>query len=176
MTGEPTGSRKAKSDVHRDGEWHRSVHVWILTTDGRLLLQKRSAQKENHGGLWDVSAAGHVSAGETALETAIRETEEEIGLRLESSELQPVGITRESHVLNGGTYLDNEVHEVFLVKRDVDLSSLTLQHGEVDDVRLVTVAEMQEMIGRGVLVDHPHEYALIFAVIKAEGRRRKAEG
>ena len=32
--------------------------------------------------MWDISAAGHVEAGDGALETAQRELEEEIGLKL----------------------------------------------------------------------------------------------
>jgi len=28
--GQPTGIIKPKPDVHRDGDWHRCAHVWIL--------------------------------------------------------------------------------------------------------------------------------------------------
>ena len=28
--GDPTGMRKPKAAVHRDGDWHRAAHVWIL--------------------------------------------------------------------------------------------------------------------------------------------------
>ena len=63
----PTGERKLKSEVHRDGDWHRSSHVWLLSPEGRLLLQRRSEAKVTWPGLWDVSAAGHISAGESAV-------------------------------------------------------------------------------------------------------------
>ena len=165
VTAEPTGKVKPKPDAHRDGDWHRAVHVWIVTPDGRLLVQRRSVRKENHGGLWDVSAAGHVSAGEGVIETAIRETQEELGLEIRQDELNPVGITRESHVLNGGSYIDNEVHEVFIVRRDVDLASLVLQPEEVDDARLMTPDELRALLARGEAVDHRHEYELLFAVL-----------
>jgi isopentenyl-diphosphate delta-isomerase len=164
VTGEAVG-RKPKPDVHRDGDWHRAAHVWFVTPDGRILLQKRSVRKENHPGFWDVSCAGHVSAGETAMEAAIRECEEELGLRVEPAELLPVGITRESHIINDGRYIDREIHEVFLVRRPIDVGALRLQPEEVDDAKLVSAEELQEMIGRGELVDHSHEYALLFAVL-----------
>jgi isopentenyl-diphosphate delta-isomerase len=64
--GRPTGVTKGKSEVHRDGDWHRAAHVWIVTPSGRILLQRRSVRKENYPGFWDVSAAGHLSAGESA--------------------------------------------------------------------------------------------------------------
>src|ERR1700674_3932279 len=72
-SGRPTGRRKPKSEVHRDGDWHGAAHVWILNTEGQILIQRRSPTKENWPNLWDVSVAGHVSAGEGPVETAIRE-------------------------------------------------------------------------------------------------------
>jgi len=114
--------------------------------------------KENWPGYWDVSAAGHVSAGESAAEAAVRETFEEIGLRVEEGELVHIGTVREQHVLREGTYLDNEVHEIYIVRRDVDLAALTLQAEEVDDVMLVPLAELERVTP---LVPHEEEYRLV---------------
>jgi isopentenyl-diphosphate Delta-isomerase len=159
--GAPTGQKKPKSEVHRDGDWHRAVHVWIVGSDGRVLLQRRSVRKENNPGLWDVSAAGHISAGEGAVESAIREVEEELGLRLDPSELRHVTTLTDSSVLNDGRYIDNEFHEIFVVYRDVDLGELTLQETEVDEVALVTLDEM----ARYELVPHGEEYELLRRLI-----------
>jgi isopentenyldiphosphate isomerase len=156
--GVPTGVRKTKADVHRDGDWHRAVHVWIVTSDGKLLLQRRSHRKENNPGLWDVSAAGHISAGETVIDAAIREVAEELGLRIEAAELEPVATTREECLLNHGTYIDNEIHEIFFVRRDVRLDELTLQEEEVDDAILVAFPQFQTI---GDLVPHAEEYAIV---------------
>jgi len=156
--GLPTGLTKPKDAIHRDGDWHRAAHVWIVTNDGRVLLQKRAAAKENWPGWWDVSAAGHCSAGESAIQTALRETAEELGLVLTADELQHVGTFRDPVVLHGGTYIDNEIHEVFLVRRDVDLGTLTLQEEEVEAVALVTA---DELLSRRDLVPHAGEHALI---------------
>ena len=158
--GKPTGITKPKPHIHRDGDWHRAAHVWIVAHDGRLLLQRRSLRKENYPGDWDVSAAGHLSAGETAVECAVRETFEELGLRIDARELQFLGTVRESCVLNGGTYIDNEFHDIFVVRRDVDPASLTLQDGEVDAAMLVS-----ELPAKGI-VPHPEEYALIIGLPK----------
>ncbi len=161
--GAPTGIRKTKSDVHRDGDFHCDAHVWIVTPERRVLLQRRSIRKENYPGLWDVSAAGHLSAGESAVEAAIRETREEIGLAIEAGELEYVTTTREHAVLNAGTYLDNEIHEVFLVRRGVDLAALRLDPVEVDDVRLIAVEELRESLAAAdpALVPHREEYAVL---------------
>ena len=165
--GAPTGVRKTKSEVHRDGDWHRAAHVWIVTPERRVILQRRSLLKLNYPGLWDVSAAGHVSAGESAIEAAVRETQEEIGLTITPGELGHVMTTREHAVLNAGTYIDNEIHDVFVVRQAVDLTSLRLDPAEVDGGRLVAIEELRERVTAGdpTLVPHPEEYQRLWAIL-----------
>jgi len=152
------GACRTKREVHLRGDWHVAAHVWVVTPDLRVLLQHRAAVKENWPGYWDVSAAGHLSSGETPIEAAMRETFEEIGLRIEASELVHIGTTREQRVLREGTYLDNEVHEIFVVRREVDLAALTLQPEEVDDVMLVPLSELDAV---SPLVPHDEEYGIL---------------
>ncbi|MBV9493132.1 MAG: NUDIX domain-containing protein [Acidobacteria bacterium] len=140
--GAATGVIKPKPDAHRDGDWHRAAHLWIVTPDRRVLLQRRSWKKENRPGLWDVSVAGHLSAGESAEEAAIREAQEEIGWTVDPRALRHIGTLKQQAVLNDGTYVDNEIHEVFLLEADVDPRALVLQDGEVDEVMLVPVGEL----------------------------------
>jgi len=158
------GPIKTKAEVHRDGDWHVAAHVWIATPDGRVLLQKRSTEKENWPGYWDVSAAGHLSAGETPVEAAVRETFEELGLRIAPGELRRLGVTRGQSVLRDGTYIDNEEHEIFLVEREVDPSALTLQAGEVDEVMLVPIDQLSKV---EPLVPHELEYRMLMDKLRA---------
>lgn len=72
-----------RREVHRRGLRHRAVHLLVVNRAGRVLLQKRSMQKDRFPGAWDSSAAGHVGAGEDYDATARRELEEEIGCRPE---------------------------------------------------------------------------------------------
>lgn len=69
-----------RADVHRRGLRHRSAHILVFDADGRLYLQRRSFSKECSPGLWDTSAAGHLSAGEDYAAAARRELAEELGL------------------------------------------------------------------------------------------------
>ncbi len=73
---------------------HRSVCVLVLDPEGRLYMQKRSRSKARYAGMWDLSATGHVSPGETWEEAARRELAEELGiqadLRLVTTMLVPV--------------------------------------------------------------------------------------
>lgn len=74
--------RAPRREVHAQGWLHRAVHVLVFDAQGRLYLQKRSAKKDRHPNTWDSSAAGHVDSGEDYDHAAIRESFEEIGLRL----------------------------------------------------------------------------------------------
>ena len=88
--GKPTGESCLKSEAHRKGLLHPTVHIWLYTTDGRVLIQKRGKNKATHPLLWDVSVAGHVAAGEEIVSAAIREVEEEIGLTILESDFEPL--------------------------------------------------------------------------------------
>lgn len=68
------------SEAHRQGLFHRSVMVLVYDPDGRLYLQKRGPQKSLYPGRFDLSATGHVRAGEAREEAAARELFEELGL------------------------------------------------------------------------------------------------
>jgi isopentenyl-diphosphate delta-isomerase type 1 len=158
-SGAPTGVVKEKGAVHRDGDWHRSSHIWIVS--GRnVLLQRRALAKQSWPGLWDISVAGHISAGESAIDAAVREAREEIGIEIAPADLEPIGTLRYHCVLRDG-YIENEIHEVYLLRRDVALSSLTLDPSEVAEVRWVGLEDLD----RYERVPHKEEYALLDRVL-----------
>lgn len=72
--------RYRRSEIHRLGLRHRSVHILLFDRAGRLFLQKRSMRKDVHPGYWDTSAAGHVDPGEAYDASAGRELHEELGI------------------------------------------------------------------------------------------------
>jgi isopentenyldiphosphate isomerase len=74
--------RRPRAEVHRLGLLHRAVHVLVFNSRGQVFLQKRSMKKDRQPGLWDSSSSGHVDSGEGYDACAVRETREEIGLRL----------------------------------------------------------------------------------------------
>jgi len=70
-----------RAEVHSNPSLiHRVVHVLIFDNKGRLLLQKRSQNKDIAPGKWDTSVGGHVNPGEDILEAAKREMQEELGI------------------------------------------------------------------------------------------------
>ena len=69
-----------RATIHRENLLHRAVHIFILNRNGELLLQKRSYRKDKFPRRWDSSAAGHVNAGESYRDCAMRELKEELGI------------------------------------------------------------------------------------------------
>ena len=111
--GLPTGALKARAAIHRDGDWHRAFHLWVMHPDGHVLLQRRSAQKDLAGGKVDVSVAGHLRPGETLLDI-LREAEEEIGLVVRPGDLDFLETIRsERHYPSGA--IDREIQDVYIV-------------------------------------------------------------
>jgi len=74
---------RRRGDIHAQGLMHRAVHILVFNGRGELFLQKRSMLKDEQPGQWDTSAAGHVDSGEDYLSCAVRELDEELGIRVE---------------------------------------------------------------------------------------------
>lgn len=132
FNGELTGMQKRRGDVHRDGEWHRSVHIWIVgQRDGHgfLLLQRRSLAKDTRPGALDPAVSGHLGAGET-WEDGFRETREEIGLEIRADEAVLAGIRRA--VNEEADVRDHEIQHVYFVRNDAPLSTYRPNRAEID--------------------------------------------
>ncbi len=166
-TGNPTGEVRLKKDAHRGGLWHRAVHVWLVNSKGEILLQHRSEDKESHPNCWDISAAGHVSSGEDAITSALREVKEEIGLDISPDKLKQIGEIIQQSVLNNGTFINNEYNNIYLVKMDLDINQFKMQVEEVKDLRWVPIPEFKKWIEekRSDLVPHNEEYTLLLKTI-----------
>lgn len=72
--------QETRGVVHRDGLFHRAVHVFVFNARGELYLQRRSLTKDSAPGRWVSSCSGHVDSGENYDQAARRELAEEIGL------------------------------------------------------------------------------------------------
>ena len=118
--GTPTGRVKARAAVHRDGDWHRAVHVWIagIGAEGEpfLLFQQRGFGKDTWPGRLDATVGGHYRAGE-GLAEVLREVEEEIGVPATRADLRWLG-TRVSVQEAEPGIRDHELHDVFLRRDD----------------------------------------------------------
>ena len=141
--GKPTGESCLKSEVHQKGLFHPTVHVWLYTKDGRILIQQRGKQKDTHPSLWDVSVAGHVASGEDIKIAAVREVAEEVGLTISETDLEPICTFKAIHKISED-FTDAEFHHVFLAELKEPLHQLTKQDSEVDALDLVPLLQFAE--------------------------------
>ena len=144
-SGRPTGEVLAKSEAHRLGLWHRCFHCWICGSDAAgpyLLLQRRAATKDTWPGYLDITAAGHLSAGEETLD-GLREIEEELGLHVTAERLVSLGTIRVEQQLPAG--YDRELHEVFLLADDTPPVELRLQKEEVESVFRLNLDDVETL-------------------------------
>lgn len=68
------------AQARRQALRHRVVLVMLHDAEGRVYLQKRGARKHLYPGRWDLSATGHVRAGESREDAARRELREELDI------------------------------------------------------------------------------------------------
>lgn len=151
-----------KSIAHKNGLLHTSVHIWLYTNKGELLLQKRSPNKIAFPNLWDVSVAGHISTGEDKLTSAIREIQEEIGLIYSKKDLNYIGDYAEKHVHNT-SFVDNELHYIYIGKLSAPISELTIQKEELTDLKLIDLDIFKSRIldsKKHHIVPHSMDYYL----------------
>lgn len=152
LDGTGTGVYRERGVAHRDGSPHATSHIWVVRENDRsgfdVLLQKRSAGKDSNPGCYDISAAGHVAAGDGYLETALRELEEELGIVTTADKLHRVGI-HDGHfedVFYGKPFRDCEISTVYIYREPVDESKLRLQPEEVESVRWMDYRECMEHV------------------------------
>lgn len=159
INGEVSGETCLKSEAHKKGLFHASVHVWIYDLDKNVLVQLRSKDKDVFPNLWDVSVAGHISAGEKPLDSAIREVQEEIGLELHENQLQFIG-TWKKKVLHSDTLIDNELHYIYTCEIAFDISTLNIQKEEVTSIKTISINELitEVHLEKNIFVPHGSAY------------------
>ena len=142
--GTKTGQKKSKSEIHRKGLFHSTVHVWIFTEEGNILIQKRSKKKELNPGVWDVSVAGHIKFNENIKKAAKRETLEETGININTKDLLKIGVYRSINI--HPTAIDKEFFHTYILKIDKNSINLDFKNNEVDDLKFISIEEMENLI------------------------------
>lgn len=134
--GNKTGRIKTKEQIIKDRNFYRIVNLWIVNPKTKLILiQKRSQNKDTNPNKWDLSAGGHVDAGESSLEAIIRETKEELGIDIRNDNI--IKIFEIKHDKVKRNFVD-----VYILEKDIDIKNIVLQKSEVSDVKYFSIEEL----------------------------------
>lgn len=123
-----------RSRMRADNLLHRSVAIVVTSSDGRLLVHRRSDHKDVFPGWWDLAAGGVVGVGESYEDAAQRELAEELGIDAEPA---PIGEARHD---------DEHARELCRVFSVVHDGPFRFDDGEIVEARLVSAAELNELV------------------------------
>jgi 8-oxo-dGTP pyrophosphatase MutT (NUDIX family) len=150
VTGRPLGDL-GRDEVHRRGLWHDVFHCLVVRTTppARVVLQRRRVGARSFPGLLDLTATGHLAAGEAPLD-GLRELREEVGVDAPPERLVPLGIRLLAD--DGGEGRNRERAHVYLLPDDRPLTDFRLDPGEVSGLVELTVADLLGLLADPDLV------------------------
>lgn len=130
---------------------HPVIHIHIIDRYCRIYLQRRSFSKDIQPGKWDTAVGGHVTYGESIIESVYREASEELGL----TEFNPTFL--EAYVFE--SEIERELVNIFAV---VGTYELHPDLDEVEEGRWWELAEIDSNLGKGVFTPNfESEFSMI---------------
>ena len=152
-----TGQVLPRDEVHKKGLWHRAIVVAIVNEKNEILVQQRALDKEKNVGMWDISAAGHISSGQDSLMAAAREISEEVsvslGYSVEVKDFRFMFSFRKEQKFSDD-FMERQFYDFFILRQNgLNENNIRYQQSEVNAIRFVTITELNEMREKGLLVD-----------------------
>ena len=167
--GNKIGKTKLRSEVHRDGDWHKAIHIWIINDNGDILLQRRCATKDSNPNMLDISCAGHLIAGDDSLSGAIRELKEELNLDIPQKDLQFIKTLKRSSKYTE-TFINNEFDDLYILRTNKSIDEMKFQEEEISELFFVPYKKFKEMVKNKQpdLLMHTEEFKILFDMFDKE--------
>lgn len=124
------------------GEYILVVCCWVTDGKDKLLLTKRSPEKDFYPGYWE-NSGGRAQSGEESRQAIAREVREETG----------IAAGEEDFIFLDSQRTDSAFFDFYMLVRPVPLEGIRLQKGETCDKRWATFPEVHAMIDRGEMAD-----------------------
>jgi len=128
-------SQDKRITVHQKGLLHREVYVYLIF-DNKVCLQLRQDSR-----LLDHSCAGHFPVTQSYEEAAIRELQEELGIKATEKEL--LFIAKKKFMTQKDDYANNRFAKIFIIERKPDFC---LDKSEVKSVKMYDLAMLNRLI------------------------------
>ncbi len=120
----------SRANVHAQGLLHQEIHVWFYTPDGKIIFQHRAKDKDTFPDLLDATVGGHVENGDDYVTTAVKEIEEETGLKVSSEKLMHIKTHRNKSYDSVTNRTNNVLRAVFAYKYDGPVEKLKVEQGK----------------------------------------------
>lgn len=153
---EKTGKLHPRGKKLGDGEYHLTVHACIFNAEGKMLIQKRQPFKKGWSGLWDITVGGSATVGEDSQSAIMRELYEELGLSIDLAGVRP-------HL---SVQFDQGFDDMYLIQKEVDISTLTLEYEEVERVMWASLDEILSMMEQGTFIPYQKHLLCLFFDMK----------
>ena len=132
--GNVLGFEIVRGDTIPKGVYHKIVQIYTIDENNRILITQRHPLK-HFGYYWEITA-GSVIKGEDELSAAVRELEEETGIKTNKENL---------HLMK--SYLgQNSIWFSYIHKVDMRNQTIKLAEDETIDYRFITIDEFNHMI------------------------------
>ncbi len=131
----------------KPGEYHLVVHIWVVSGDGKVLIQRRSDTKKLMPGEW-AATGGAAVAGEDSFTAASRELYEELGISSDKTTLKQILRLKRR----------NSLLDIWLICCNPESQELHLQESEVAEAKWVTLDELNGMIKNNKFHNYGKEY------------------
>ncbi len=131
------------------GFYRLVVHVCIFNSRGEMLIQQRQPFKSSWSNMWDITVGGSAISGDTSQSAAEREVYEEIGYKLSLDGIRP------ALTIN----FEDGFDDMYLIKKDIEISDLYLQYEEVKAVKWASKEEILKLIDEEIFI--PYHKSLI---------------
>jgi isopentenyldiphosphate isomerase len=129
--GHKTGRVLDRSAVHQQELWHEVVNVWVMNSNGEVLMQQRGPGMELNPGLWDVSIGTHVKPGEDPLAAAMRCLQTELGIQITTDNVKHLFNIQSANPMGDSGKMHRVLGHVFLVRRDLKAEEITVDSQKI---------------------------------------------
>lgn len=173
--GSKTGQTKPRHLVHRDGDWHRAVDIWLVNPERGILLQRRVANKDSWPNRWDISCGGHLSAGDDPLAGAMRELFEELGLIVQPENLHFL-LTTKTSSHPAPDFINNSFNDLYIYYTDRELKDFVMQTSEISELKYVSPDELKSLVAQDnseTLVPHEQLYEALFQYLEQAKNKKR---
>lgn len=147
--------KETRDKIHREGLLHREVGIYFITSNKEIIFQHRAKDKDLYPNLLDATVGGHVEIGDDYKTSAIKEAEEETGIKIKAENLVLFKKIRKNYRLDPQTGKINNVwSHIYLYEFQGKLTDLKVEEGKaigfeswtMDKLKNISETEKQRFI------------------------------